>query len=326
MKIMNKQCEIVQDLLPLYVDNVCSKSSAEMVEEHVSQCSECLKLHEKMKNGNCEGALRTETESVIEHHTKSQKRKTLMVGSCIAGILCIPILVCLIVNLAVGHALDWFFIVLTSLMVFASLVVVPLVVEKKKGLCTIGSFTVSLMLLLMTCAIYTKGDWFWVVSSSVLFGLSVVLMPYIAYNVPVGGFLKRHKGLFILGVDVILLFTMLLCIGIYVNNTMYWKATPPIVMFTTGFVWVIFLVCRYLKVSKFIRAGITCILVGGFAFLIDYVIDMIFDDNPVWPVMDFRTWNMETLDGNIDWIILITFAVIGIILIGVGLIRTIKKK
>lgn len=326
MKIMNKQCEIVQDLLPLYVDEVCSKSSAEMVEEHVSECKECLKLRDMMKNKNCEGALRSETESVITHHAKSQKRKTLMAGFCIAGILCIPILVCLIVNLAVGHALDWFFIVLTSLMVFASLVVVPLVVEKQKGLYTIGSFTVSLMLLLMTCAIYTKGNWFWVVSSSVLFGLSVMLMPYIAYHIPLGGFWKRHKGLLILGVDVILLFTMLFCIGIFVNNTMYWKATPPIVLFATGFVWMIFLICRYLKVSKFIRAGITCMLVGGFSFLIDYVVDAIFDDNPVWPVMNFKVWNTATLDGNIDWIILIVFAVIGIFLIGIGCVRMIKKK
>ena len=36
---MNKQCEIVQDLLPLYVDGACSESSAEMVREHLESCT-----------------------------------------------------------------------------------------------------------------------------------------------------------------------------------------------------------------------------------------------------------------------------------------------
>lgn len=321
---MNKQCEIVQDLLPLYIDNVCSKSSAEMVEDHVSECSECLKLRDKMKNGNCERALRTETQSVIKHHAKSQNRKTLIVGSSIAGILCIPIIVCLIVNLAVGHALDWFFIVLTALMVFASLVVVPLVVEKQKGLWTIGSFTVSLMLLLVTCAIYTKGNWFGLVGASVLFGLSVVLMPYIAYKIMQRGFWKHHKGLFVLGINTILLFIMLFSIGIYVKSALYWKATPPITLFSVGFVWLIFLVCRYLRVDKLIRAGITCILSGTFLFSIDYVIDLVVGNVPSWVVIDMDTWNSVTEDDKIKSIIFIVSIVIGMILIGSGLICRLK--
>ena len=35
---MDKQCEIVQDLLPLYVDSACSESSAAMVKEHMETC------------------------------------------------------------------------------------------------------------------------------------------------------------------------------------------------------------------------------------------------------------------------------------------------
>ena len=73
--------------------------------------------------------MKAEKNDVIAHHAKTQTRKTLIAGASIAGVLCIPILVCLIVNLAVGHALSWFFIVLTSLLVVASLTVVPLVVE-----------------------------------------------------------------------------------------------------------------------------------------------------------------------------------------------------
>lgn len=41
---MSKQCKIVEDLLPLYHDGVCSDESRQMVEEHISQCEHCRRL------------------------------------------------------------------------------------------------------------------------------------------------------------------------------------------------------------------------------------------------------------------------------------------
>lgn len=323
---MNKQCELVQDLLPLYVDGICSRTSTQLVEEHLISCPECTQVCNNLKNKECDDILRSETESVVAHHTKSQKRKTFVIGSCIAGILCIPIIVCLIVNLAVGHALDWFFIVLTSLMVFASLVVVPLVAEKKKGLLTIGSFTISLLLLLLTCAIFTKGDWFWVTSSSVLFGLAVLLMPYVAYQLPLDPFWRNNKGLLVFITDTILLIVMLLCIGFYADDPMYWKSTPPPLLYVACFAWVFFFVCRYLRVSKIIRAGANCILTGVFIFSANYMIDLIVGNDPAWPIINMNTWNELSIDGNVKWIILISTAGLGAALIILGFVRNIMKK
>lgn len=322
---MNKQCELVQDLLPLYVDGICSQTSTQLVEEHLTGCPECTQVCNNLKNKECDDILRSETESVVAHHTKSQKRKAFVVGSSIAGILCIPIIVCLIVNLAVGHGLDWFFIVLTSLMVFASLVVVPLVAEKKKGLLTIGSFTISLLLLLLTCAIFTKGDWFWVTSSSVLFGLAVLLMPYVAYQLPLGPFWRNNKGLLVFITDTILLIVMLLCIGFYADDPMYWKSTPPPLLYIACFAWVFFFVCRYLKVNKIIRAGINCILTGIFVFTATYMIDLILGNDPAWPIINMNTWNELSIDGNIKCVILLCSIVIGAILVAIGIMRTIYK-
>ena len=42
-------CEIIKDLIPLYIDGCCSKESERAVEEHLSVCSECKKLFEEMK-------------------------------------------------------------------------------------------------------------------------------------------------------------------------------------------------------------------------------------------------------------------------------------
>lgn len=42
-------CEIIKDLLPLYLDDVCSKESRELVEIHLQECEQCKKEAGKMK-------------------------------------------------------------------------------------------------------------------------------------------------------------------------------------------------------------------------------------------------------------------------------------
>ncbi len=47
------KCEIIRDLLPLYMDNACSQESREMVEEHLAECSGC-RNEKKMMEQNFE--------------------------------------------------------------------------------------------------------------------------------------------------------------------------------------------------------------------------------------------------------------------------------
>ncbi|WP_138753947.1 zf-HC2 domain-containing protein [Paenibacillus sinopodophylli] len=35
------KCEVIKDLLPLYIDKVCSRESATLIEEHLAGCSSC---------------------------------------------------------------------------------------------------------------------------------------------------------------------------------------------------------------------------------------------------------------------------------------------
>lgn len=43
------KCEIIRDLLPLYMDNVCSRESSQLVEDHLAGCKECREEKQKMK-------------------------------------------------------------------------------------------------------------------------------------------------------------------------------------------------------------------------------------------------------------------------------------
>lgn len=318
---MIHQCEVIRDLLPLYVDDACSDASARMVRQHLSECAECAKTYQMMKPETYETALRLEKETVLTRHAKAQKRTALIAGAAIAGILCIPIIVCLIVNLAVGSALDWFFIVAASLLVFASVTVVPLVTAEKKLLWTLLAFTVSLLLLLFTCAVYTQGNWFPLTASAVLLGLSVVFAPYLAHALPLPEFWKRNKLLFALSIDTLLLAVMLCSIGLFNHSAAYWSAMPPIALFNAGFVWLLFLLCRYIRANRLIRGGAAAMLTGAYYFSCNNVINEFLGEKLPWPRPGFGPDLYSTIDGNIKWLFLLASLIGGFACIAAGLAR-----
>ena len=49
------KCEIIRDLIPLYLDKVCSEDSRKLVEEHLAECSECRKYMKELENGTGSG-------------------------------------------------------------------------------------------------------------------------------------------------------------------------------------------------------------------------------------------------------------------------------
>ena len=156
---MRIPCDVITDLLPLYHDGVCSENSRKCVEEHLAECPACKGILAEMDDAAFDDLLKTERRNIVSRHTKAVKRKSLVAGIGIALVLAVPVLITSIINIATGHALDWFFIVLTAIMMLASITVVPLVFEKNKWLWTMLCFTASLVLLLIACGIYTGGTW-----------------------------------------------------------------------------------------------------------------------------------------------------------------------
>lgn len=43
-------CKIIQDLIPLYIDNCCSDESRKEIEEHLCKCKECYSVFENMNS------------------------------------------------------------------------------------------------------------------------------------------------------------------------------------------------------------------------------------------------------------------------------------
>lgn len=57
---MTMECEVIRDLLPSYLDGLCSPRSRELVEAHLAVCPDCARAAEAMK-----GAVQVEPEPEI---------------------------------------------------------------------------------------------------------------------------------------------------------------------------------------------------------------------------------------------------------------------
>lgn len=91
---MNKMnCEIIQDLLALYVDDVCSQSSKEAIEIHVESCSNCKDKLNELQRDEIPSQLREEKDKAYKKlATNIRLKKAAFILTCIVSALVILII------------------------------------------------------------------------------------------------------------------------------------------------------------------------------------------------------------------------------------------
>ncbi len=80
-----KQCEVIQDLIPLYIDNICSDESRRIIIEHLENCDECQKLYENMSKSVKQKQAEPELDSeqafrAISHKWKRKRIFTMCIS------------------------------------------------------------------------------------------------------------------------------------------------------------------------------------------------------------------------------------------------------
>jgi hypothetical protein len=91
---MNIPCHVVEDLLPLYHDQVCSLESRALVEEHLTDCERCKHLLAELEGESAPASSIDDAaplKSIRDQWTKSKKRSFLK-GTLIALALCAVLL------------------------------------------------------------------------------------------------------------------------------------------------------------------------------------------------------------------------------------------
>lgn len=237
---MKTDCEIIRDLLPLYVDDICSEKSRELVDEHLRECAECGSLLDRLKRTEIENGLKAEKEDAISYGVRKFKQLSARTGITASGLFMIPLLVLLAINLLAGSQLGWFLIMVAALIVAASVIAVPILVPESKLFWTLCAFTASTELLLGVICLVTRGTWFGIAGSAVLFGLAVCFLPWAIRAKPLRKWIgNRSKVLIVICVDALLFLNMMTMIMLHAGGAnRFWPTVGVTAGITLGVLYV----------------------------------------------------------------------------------------
>ena len=323
----NKECEIVQDLLPLYYDKACSEASCSFVEKHMAGCSDCQKIYNELQENNVDEVLAKESKGVLERHAKKERNAAYKAGVVIAAILMLPIVITFIVQLATGMGLGVFSVVTASMMLVAALTVVPLMSTNNRLLKCILAGVASLMLILFFVDRMNGGGNFLFWAIPTVFGISIVLFPIVICLVSLPPVLSDKKALITMTWDTLWLFLTMFIVYYHSGFTGMKDGYTVAVVLMLG-VWLVFLVIRYLPVNGLIRAGISTIIsVIWFVFANDFLEYILNKDKAIAiSNMNLSDWSTDiSINGNVLFITLLSGCIIGVVLIGIGALLMRKK-
>ncbi len=209
-----------------------------------------------------------------------------------------------------------------------SLITLPTLLHKNKAIITLTSFTVSLLLLLMTCyLLYGHGGWISIALVSIFLGFSVVFLPFVLRLTPARNPLSMHKATICMLIDTILLFATVF-VGIWYEGT-YIPIIPRLTVllaFEVTLPWLFLIIIRYARINRLFKSGI-CVVIGGAYYffqnpMIYYGVDGMVKYEPI----DMTQWTTPYINGNISVLVFITCIVIGIIFTIAGIIKQFQSE
>lgn len=249
----------------------------------------------------------------------------------------ITILVTFIANLAVNHTLSWFFIVLASLLLAASLLIFPQYITKNKLRYIPLIFLGSLIFLLGVISLYTKGDgWFFIVVFALLFAYSIIFTPLLIKTEKLPKTIKKHNALFSVTVNAIALILLLGVINIYTaiigTTNSFWVGTTgiPATLLVLIPVYGTILILKAKKINWQVKTALSTIIWTIMFNLIYPLIILFGGETPeggyFWKAK-LKVWNTAyDINNNIFCIITIIAGIIAIIFLILGLFNFKSKK
>ena len=301
------QCDIVQDLLPLYYDHACSLASCQLVEQHLTDCPKCRNTYEQLANNTINTVIKQESKGVLARHAQKERNAAFKAGVVIAGILLLPIIITFIVSMANGGGLGVFLVVTASMMLVAALTVIPLISSQKRILkCILCSIAALLLIFFFVDAMNGGGEFlYW--SIPTLFGLSVVFFPFIIRNITLPPVLSDKKALITMIWDTLWLYLTIFIVCY--RSGMAGMKTGNIVAFVLMLgVWLIFLTIRYLPVNSFIKAGISTFLCSIWMIFSNDICTFLIEHKRQLTIshINFSNWSTDiSFNANVYVIILI---------------------
>ena len=253
-------CDVVQYLLPLYYDNACTSASKKMVEQHLMTCEKCKKTYEALRNTTIDTVMKDEAEGILERHAKKERNMAYKAGIMIALILMVPVVITFIVSMSSGGGLGVFAVLTASMLLVASLSVVPLLSTQRRMTKSILASVIALLLIFFFVDRMNGGGEFVLWTIPTIFGLSIVFFPLVIRNITLPPILSDKKALITLTWDTLWLFLTIFEVCNHSGDIEGMRTGYTVSLILMTGVWLIFLVARYLPVNVWIKAGIILII------------------------------------------------------------------
>lgn len=154
---------------------------------------------------------------------------------------------CAIGNLCAQHTLSWFFIVLASVLLSASLTLLPSLLtlhgvnDRPAGAASVLCAFVSLLVLLAVCCVYTRGSWFFVAMAGVTLGFCLLFVPFLLPQLPLPAELAGRKASVCLTLDLLSLLALLAICCIHTRGTWFVTAAAGTVFGLSFFLLPVYL-------------------------------------------------------------------------------------
>ncbi|MBE6595052.1 MAG: helix-turn-helix transcriptional regulator [Ruminococcaceae bacterium] len=232
----------------------------------------------------------------------------------------VALLVCFICNLAVNHTLSWFFIVLAALLCAYTFVpTVTYFFESRRLLAFTASTYLSICLLLLVCAIYV-GDLSWLLTAciGILIGYELLFVPVLLSSTG----LSRYK--LVISFSAAWLLTVLLLMNIRIWYP--FRLAPAIWLTCYCFAPVVLcaVLCTF-RADAFLKTGVCIVLSAVVYYFTNGMVDLLFDMNEHSYRVNFSDWQQYT-GANVQCVVFVSLAVIGVAFIGWGVFRICKGK
>ena len=230
---------------------------------------------------------------------------------------------------------DWFAMAAVSVLFGLSFFILPVLLrqlplpealEGRRLSVYLVTETVLLELELLTGCLYTGGDWFAMAAVSVLFGLSLFILPVLLRQLPLGQFVSRNKLLVWMTVETVLLFALLATGQWYGGGNWLWSVGVPTALVGLALPWGLMVWGRYLPGGPWLRGAACCAWGGIWLWLSPWAVDQIMlangwnDSQPYEIFWPFTLWGgtpgpVQVMGGIIIalWIAAVALAVVGLL-------------
>ena len=230
---------------------------------------------------------------------------------------------------------DWFAMAAVSVLFGLSFFILPVLLrqlplpealEGRRLSVYLVTETVLLELELLTGCLYTSGDWFAMAAVSVLFGLSLFILPVLLWQLSLGRFVFRNKLLVWMTVETVLLFALLATGQWYGGGNWLWSVGVPTALVGLALPWGLMVWGRYLPGGPWLRGAVCCVWGGIWLWLSPWAVDQIMlangwnDSQPYEIFWPFTLWGgtpgpVQVMGGIIIalWIAAVALAVVGLL-------------